>query len=96
LNALSSEDHLFSDPGSELLKRFAPAQMKVLPGQHGPKELHEGDSPNKFTPARCQVKGQRTSPIVRDHKGRLDSSVGEECIEVPDMIGKPVLDPWFS
>src|SRR6202011_1208493 len=51
---------------------------------------------DKLGPAGCQVKCQRGSPVARYDECRRDSSVSEERIEIPNMIGKAILDVWFS
>src|SRR5215831_15421332 len=92
-----SKNHLLSDPGSsELLKGFASRRVKILPGGHGPNELHKRKPLDKLPPAGSQVKCQRASPVVRNDECRRDSSLREERIEVTNMIGKPVPDVWFS
>src|SRR6266851_5717967 len=91
------KNHLFAHSGRpELLERFTCNRWKILPGRQWPEELHKGKPTNKLRPAGCQVKCQRGSPVVRDDECRRDSSVSEERIEVPNMIGKPILDVWFS
>src|SRR4030095_15545144 len=91
------KNHLFAHSGrSELLKGLDCSLVKILPGRHWSNELHERKPTDKLRPAGCQVKCQRGSPVVRDDERRLDSSAIEKCIEVPYMIGKPILDVGFS
>src|SRR5260370_30129702 len=91
------ENHLFAHSGRpELLEGFARVRGKILPARHWPEELHKREPTDKLRPAGCQVKCQRGSPVVRYDECRRDFSVSEERIEVPNMIGKPILDVWFS
>src|SRR6266849_4235000 len=91
------KNDLFAHSGRpELLEGFTCNHRKILPGGQGPEELHKSKPADKLRPAGCQVKCQRGSPVVRDDECRRDSSVGEERIEIPNMIGKPILDIWFS
>src|SRR5260370_34308444 len=91
------KNHLFAPSGRpEHLEGFTCNRRKILPGRHWPEELHKSKPTDKLRPAGCQVKCQRGSPVLRYDGCCRDSSVSEERIEVPNMIGKPVLDVWFS
>src|SRR5262249_15621272 len=50
---------------SELLEGFNCCSVKVIPGGHRTDELHESQAFHKFRLARCQVKRQSRSPVVR-------------------------------
>src|SRR6266404_5350969 len=94
---IAFKNHLFAHSGRpDLLEEFASNGRKILPGRQWPEELHKSKASDKLRPAGCQVKCQRGSPVVRYDECRRDSSVSEERIEVPNMIGKPILDVWFS
>src|SRR6202047_925647 len=94
---IAFKNHLFAHSGRpEVLERFTWERRKILPGRQWPEELHKGKPTDKLRPAGCQVKCQRGSPVVRYDECRRDSSVSEERIEVPNMIGKSILDVWFS
>src|ERR1700692_515892 len=91
------KNHLFAHSGRpDLLEGFTCNRRKILPGRQWPEELHKSKPTDKLGPAGCQVKCQRGSPVVRYGECRRDSSVSEERIEIPNMIGKPILDVWFS
>src|SRR4029077_497274 len=94
---IAFENHLFAHSGRpDLLEGFACNRRKILPARQWPEELHKSKPADKLRPAGCQVKCQRGSPVVRYNECRRNSSVSEKRIEVPNMIGKPILDVWFS
>src|SRR5216683_5788281 len=96
-DCIAFKNHLFAHSGRpELLEGFAYNCRKLLPGRQWPEELHKSKPTDKLGPAGCQVKCQRGSPVLRDDECRRDSSVFEERIEIPNMIGKPILDVWLS
>src|SRR5258708_14808859 len=91
------KNHLLAHSGRpDLLERFTRNRRKILPCRQWPEELHKSKPSDKLRPAGCQMKCQRGSPVVRYDECRRDSSVSDEGIEVPNMIGKPLLDVWFS
>src|SRR6266849_2385299 len=91
------KNHLFAHSGRpELLEGFTCSRRKILPRRHWPEELHKSKPTDNLKPAGCQVKCQRGSPVLRYDECRRDSSVSDERIEVPNMIGKAILDVWFS
>src|SRR5216683_897899 len=94
---IAFKNHLFARSGRpELPEVFASIRVKILPGRHWPDELHKSKPTDKLRPAGRQMKCQRGSPVVRYDECRRYSSVSEKCIEVSNMIGKPILDVWFS
>jgi hypothetical protein len=60
------KNHLFAHSGRpEFLEGLDCVRLKILPGRHGPDELHKGELTDNLRPAGCRVKRQRGSPIVR-------------------------------
>src|ERR1700730_4660872 len=91
------KNHLFAHSWRpELLEGFTCNRRKILPGRQWPEELHKNKPTDKLRPAGCQVKCQRGSPVLRYDECRRDSSASEERIEIPNMVGKAILDVWFS
>src|SRR5260370_36815131 len=63
------KDHLFADSGCpELLEGLDCTRVKVIPCRKGPDELHEGKRADELGPAGCQMKCQRSSPVLRYHE----------------------------
>src|SRR5215472_14536514 len=94
---IAFKNHLFAHSGRpKVPEGFASIRVKIFPGRHRPDELHKRKPADKLRLAGCQVKCQRGSPVVRYDECGRDSSLVEECVEIPDMIGKPILDVWFS
>src|SRR5258708_1572927 len=66
---IALKNHLFADSRCpELLEGLDCTRVKVIPCRKGPDELHEGKRADELGPAGCQMKCQRSSPVLRYHE----------------------------
>src|SRR5580704_3204970 len=64
--SIAFKDHLFANSRCpELLEGLDSTWVKVIPSKKGPDELHESKPTHELGPAGCQMKCQRSSPVLR-------------------------------
>ncbi len=66
--------------------------MEIIPGGHRTYEFHKGQAADKLGPTRCQVKSQRSAPILSDEISAFDTQAVDKPIQEARVVFESIRD----